>query len=205
MVLEVDGAGRGASAIDHGGVLRDVLLWRDGGDELVIAPRARVAFSEGTLDVAIEEGESHLSLAGGYVRTHFETMRTELPVPLVDARGKEPFELTPGELLRTLRVRRETGKEVRFHRLALHRRVAGALAVPLLVLLAWPLGRSREGGGAARGVLLAVAIGLTYYLLLRVADHGLRELHWPPLVAAYAGAAALAVAAALGWRWRWRP
>lgn len=203
LLFQADGAVLGAAGLEEGGVLRDVLLWRDGGDELVMAPRGRVTLGDGTLEIELLDGETHLRLLDGYARARFGSLRTALPIRLVFARGHEPFELRPRELLTTLRERRDGGLEVRFHQLALHRRIASALAVPLLVLLAWPLGRSREGGSTARGVMAALAVGLGYYLLLRFADHGLRELHWHPLLASYAGAGALVVLALLGWAWRW--
>ena len=203
LVFEADGAVLGAAALDEGGVLRDVLLWRDGGDELVVAPEGRVSLGDGILEIELLDGETHLRLLDGYARARFGSLRTTLPIRLVFARDREPFELPPGQLLAILDERREGGLEIRFHQLALHRRIASALAVPLLALLAWPLGRSREGGRSARGVLAALGVGLGYYLVLRFADHGLRELHWPPLLAAYAGAGALALLAAFGWSWRW--
>ncbi len=203
LLFEAEGTVLGAAALEEGGVLRDVLLWREGGDELVVAPTGLVSLGDGTLDIELRDGETHLRLLHGYARARFATLSTSLPVRLVQPRDREPFELAPGELLRALQSRRDADLEIRFHQLALHRRIATALAVPLLALLAWPLGRTREGGSTARGVLLGVGVGLAYYLLLRFADHGLRELHWPPLLAAYLGAAVLAVGAALGWGWRW--
>ena len=203
LVFQADGAVLGAAALEDGGVLRDVLLWREGGDELVIAPEGRVTLGDGLLELELLDGETHLRLLDGYTRARFGSLRTALPIRLVLARDREPFEIPPGQLVAVLDERRAGGLEIRFHQLALHRRIASGLAVPLLALLAWPLGRSREGGSAARGVLAALAVGLGYYLALRFADHGLRELHWPPLLASYAGAGALALLAALGWTWRW--
>ena len=203
LVLESEHGVLGAAAVGAGGELRDVLLWRDDGDELVVAPRGVVRLGDGTLEIELMEGESHLRLPEGYLRARFGTLTTAMPLTLGRARAREPFELTPAALLQVFAERRADGLEVRFHRLALHRRIATALAVPLLVLLAWPLGRTREGAGAARGVLLALGLGLGYYLLLRLGDHALRELHWSPLLAAYLGATAVALVAAAGWAWRW--
>ncbi|MDP7110549.1 MAG: LptF/LptG family permease [Myxococcota bacterium] len=203
LVLASDREVLGAAAVEAGGVLIDVLLWRADGDELVVAPRGRVSLGDGTVEIELLGGESHLRLPDGYVRARFGSLTTSMPLRLVSTRAREPFELMPGALVEVIRTRRDAGQEVRFHQLALHRRVATALAVPLLVLLAWPLGRSREGYGAARGVLLALGLGLGYYLLLRLSDHALREFHWSPVTAAYLGAAGVAVAAAAGWVWRW--
>jgi lipopolysaccharide export LptBFGC system permease protein LptF len=203
LVLASDREVLGAAAVEAGGELIDVLLWRADGDELVVAPRGRVSLGDGTVEIELLGGESHLRLPGGYVRARFGSLTTSMPLHLVSTRAREPFELMPGALVEVIRTRREAGQEVRFHRLALHRRIATALAVPLLVLLAWPLGRSREGYGAARGVLLALGLGLGYYLLLRLSDHALRELHWSPVAAAYLGATGVAMAAPIGWIWRW--
>ncbi len=205
LVLEADGIVLGASGLGEGGVLRDVLLWRQGGDELVLAPRGSVSLRDGSLHFRLHDGEAHHRLPdGGYARWSFGSYDASIPLTWSRRRGREPFELLPAELRHTIAERRDRGVEVRFHELALHRRVAVPLAAPLLALLAWPLARARGwGGGAARGVLVAVGVGLGYYLLLRVGDHGLRALHWPPLLAAYGATAVLALAAAVGWWWRW--
>jgi len=206
LVLEADGVMLGAAALGEGGTLREVLLWRDDGAEVVMAPEGRVSLQDGSLVFELTNGEAHIRLAdGGYARWTFGHYEASLPVAWSRTTGWEPFELAPGPLWRTIAEREARGAEVRFHQLALHRRVALPLAAPLLALLAWPLARTRRwGGGAARGVLLAVVIGVGYYLLLRVGDHGLRSLHWPPLLAAYGATATLAAAAAVGWWWRWR-
>ena len=203
LTLELDDLVLGAANVDAGGALSGVLLWARDGAEVVIAPRGTISLADGELRAELHDGEVHLQLDGGYARAGFEEYRVSVPLPLLRIRGREPFELAPQALLAAIRDRSADGKEVRFHQLALHRRLAIPLAVPLMALLAWPLGRSRSGHGLVRGVLLAAATGLGYYLLLRVGDHGLREYHWPPVVAAWMATALLVPAAAMGWVWRW--
>jgi len=206
LVLQVDGALLGAAALDAGGELRDVVLWRDDGAELVRAPHGSVTLRDGALTVSLRDGEAHHRLPDGtYVRWRFGGYQATVPVRWGRRTGREPFELAPRALLRTIDERRTRGEEVRFHQLALHRRIAVPLAVPLLTLLAWPLARPRRwGGGTARGVLLAVVVGVGYYLLLRVGDHGLRSHHWPPILAAYGATVVLALIAGVAWWRRWR-
>ncbi len=192
-----------AASRDEQGRLRDVLLWSAGGDEVVIARSGSVELDEGRLVARLADGELHLRLDDGYARATFDTYTVEMPLPLLRSRGREPFELAPDLLRETIAKRRAGGMEIRFHQLALHRRIAIPMAVPLLALLAWPLGRSRSGRGVARGVLTAVGVGLAYYLLLRVGDHGLRQLHWNPVAAAWMATALLVVPAAVAWRARW--
>ncbi len=206
LVIEVDGSVLGASSLDGAGVLRDVLLYRMDGDEVVLAPAGQVSLGDGTVEATLRDGEIHRRLpGGGYARLRFDRYHASLPLPLVRRPGREPFELAPGPLLRAIDRRRAAGHEIRFHLLALHRRISGALAVPLLAVLAWGLSGGRRGRGAARGLVLALALALGYYLLLRLGDHGLRRLHWPPLVAAYLATAALAAVSAAAWRARWSP
>lgn len=204
LTVAAEGSVLGARAVEADGTLIDVLLWRDEGNEIVMAPRAQVTLGDGRLTAVLFDGEVHRRLETGYLRARFGRYQASVPLPLVRRTGHEPFELAPGPLLDTIRARRAEGHEVRFHQLALHRRIAIPLAVPLLALLAWPLGRSRGGSGAARGFLAAVVVGLGYYLTLRLGDHGLRQLHWPAWIAAYLGTAGLAAAATAGWWWRWR-
>jgi lipopolysaccharide export system permease protein len=194
----LDAAGR-----DPDGTLRDVLLWSDDGDEVVLARTGQVELDGGRVVARLTDGELHLRLDQGYARARFESYTVDLPLPLLRGRGREPFELAPGALREAITERRSQGHEVRFHLLALHRRLAIPLAVPLLALLAWPLGRTRSGQGVARGVLVAVGVGLGYYLLLRVGDHGLRQLHWNPVVAAWMATGLLVVPALVAWKHRW--
>jgi lipopolysaccharide export LptBFGC system permease protein LptF len=204
LVIEVDGSMMGAGALDGSGALRDVVLYRDGGDEVVLAPTGQVTLADGTIETTLRDGEIHRRLPdGGYARGRFASYHVSLPLPLVRHPGREPFELLPQQLRRTIDERRAARQEIRFHLLALHRRISGALAVPLLALLAWGVSGGRRGRGAGRGLVAAVVLALAYYLLLRLGDHGLRQLHWPPLVAAYLATAALALTAALLWRRRW--
>jgi len=204
LTVAADGALLGAAAVAADGTLSDVLLWRDDGHEIVMAPQAQVTLADGGLTAELFDGEVHRRLDAGYLRARFGSYRATMPLPLVRRTGHEPFELAPAPLMATIEERRTQGHEIRFHLLALHRRIAIPLALPLLALLAWPLGRSRGGSGAARGFLCAVVVGFGYYLLLRLGDHGLRQLHWPAWFAAYLGTASLALAAAAGWWWRWR-
>lgn len=192
-----------AAGHDEDGRMRDVLLWSKGGDEVVLARSGQVELHEGKFVAQLADGELHLRLEDGYARATFDTYTVELALPLLRGRGREPFELAPDVLRETIADRRAAGHETRFHLLALHRRIAIPLAVPLLALLAWPLGRSRSGQGVARGVLTAVGVGLAYYLLLRVGDHGLRQLHWNPVVAAWMATALLVIPAFAAWHARW--
>ena len=201
--ISIDGVTLGASSVGGDGSLREVMLWARDGDEVAMAPRGSITLENGCLVADLYDGELHVAVADGYARARFDSYRVELPLPVLQIRGHEPFELAPGALLGAIEERRQDGREVRFHLLALHRRLAIPLAAPLLALLAWPLGRTRSGHTVTRGVLLAVAIGLGYYLLLRVGDHGLRALHWPPALAAWLATGLLAPAAALGWMRRW--
>ncbi len=196
----------GAVCIEPDGTLHQVLLWSDGGTEVVLAPRGRIRLASGELLAQLFDGELHVQhVDGGYARVRFEQYEVTLPVPLLDVRrGREPFELAPAALVDEIDRRRAQGKEVRFHQLALHRRLAIPLAVPLLALVAWRLGRTREGAGVTRGVLAAVGVGLLYYLALRVGDHLLRQLHWPALVAGWLATAGLLPVACWSWWARWR-
>ena len=201
--LAFDGRVFDAAGRDEEGRLRDVLLWSSQGDEVFLAESGQIEISEGRLVAHLDDGELHLRLNEGYARARFDSYTVELPLPLLQNRGREPFELAPKDLRETIAQRRIEGHEIRFHLLAMHRRLAIPLAVPLLALLAWPLGRTRTGQGVAPGVLMAVGVGLAYYLLLRVGDHGLRQLHWNPVVAAWLATALLVVPTAVAWRHRW--
>jgi len=201
--ISMEDAVLGATAVAEDGSLREVLLWTRDGAEVALAPRGRITLRQGRLVAELQAGELHAALEGGYLRSRFDSYRVELPLPVLRVRGHEPFELFPRDLLEAIDQRRRQQREVRFHLLAFHRRLAIPLAVPLLALLAWPLGRSRSGHTVVRGVLFAVGIGLAYYLLLRVGDHGLRQFHWPPVIAAWLATALLLPVAVIGWLRRW--
>jgi lipopolysaccharide export system permease protein len=206
LAIETGGTTLGAARIEADGSMRDVLLWSAGGDEVVLAPRGEIRLADGALTAALRDGELHLRVdGGGYARVRFERYEVTLELPLLESRpGREPFELAPAALLAEIDRRRGLGKEVRFHELALHRRMAIPLAVPLLALVAWRLGRGRHGAGVTRGVLAAVGVGLAYYLALRVGDHLLRQFHWPALAAGWLATAGLLPVAGWAWWGRWR-
>jgi len=203
LTLAVGDVVLGATRVGEDGSLDEVLLWARDGDEVALAPRGNITLHQGRLVTELHDGELHVALADGYARARFDSYRVDLPLPVLQIRGHEPFELAPSALMDAIEARRGDGREVRFHLLAFHRRLAIPFAVPLLALLAWPLGRSRSGHTVTRGVLTAVVVGLGYYLLLRVGDHGLRAFHWPPAIAAWLATGLLAPAAVLGWLRRW--
>ena len=203
LAVSVGDATLGATRVGEDGSLHEVMLWAQDGAEVALAPRGTITLDQGRLVAELHDGELHVTLPDGYARARFDSYRVDLPLPVLRIRGHEPFELAPRALLAAIDERRQDGREVRFHLLALHRRLAIPFAVPLLALLAWPLGRTRSGHTVTRGVLFAVAVGLVYYLLLRVGDHGLREFHWPPALAAWLATGLLVPAAAIGWLRRW--
>ncbi len=172
--------------------LIDVLIAQEG--TVVGARRGRLL---GGGRVALDEG-SALGLddaASEAWRLSFQ--RAELALDLAAPRI-ELVERSDAELLEAIRRKDAAGSPDVHARHVLHKRSSLPAALPLLVLLAVPLGA--RGG---RPALVAALTALGWWTVLRVSDQALETLG--PLVSAWSPPLVLAVAVVAAWaRWEAR-
>jgi lipopolysaccharide export system permease protein len=146
----------------------------DGHEEVTTAKSAELRPTAGGASVAvILEGGQQLSEAktGDPRILSFHSFVTEIPLAgaqkLLRDRGGEPRELTVNELWNQART-----NESVFSRQALlaelYSRLARALALPLLPLLALPLSLGAKRGGRMPGVIVAGVTLITFHHLLQL-------------------------------------
>ena len=180
-------------------VLAGTVRERDLGEVLVATGSTVVAARQGELQgegrVGLSDGQAvQVRNEGGAGWTlHFA--RAELRLD-VQAPRVELAERTDAELSALAGRLEGEGQPATAQRLALARRTALPACVPLLALLAVPLGARGATPGAA-----ATATVLGWWAVLRVSDQAATT--WGHLPAAWAPAAALVLAAGLAWAtWR---
>lgn len=160
---------------------------------------ARRAWMEGGGKIRLEEGEAMglsedpANASGEAWRLSFVSAELRLDLP---ASRVELIERSSGELIAQIERARSSGQDADAARRTLARRSVLPACVPLLALLALPLGaRSTRPG------LVAVGTVLSWWAALRVADQLTAEIG--PLAAAWAPFFILALALGLAWAsWR---
>ena len=199
-----------ADSSDAGGrKLRRVWIRQviDGQTRITTARRAR-------LHAGADSGHVVLALSDGQQVRHDNTGRPDvlafrlleiaLPLPAGDrslrARGEDERELTLTELAGRPPAGADPTTPRRKRRAELYGRIARALALPLLPLLAAPLSLSAKRGGRALSLVVAASVLFGFQHLLQLGEgiggHG----KVPPLVAV--GAPWLLFAALCVWMWR---
>ena len=157
------------------------------GDVLLSAQRGRVRNGR----LVLEEGTAHDLESGWSARF----VRADIPLRL-PGRRFELAERSLGSLRGLLERKRAAGEHAAYETLILYKRTTSALAVPLLLLLAVPLGSRR-----ARPAPAALAVLVGWWLAIRVCDQAVA--HMGPTMAAAAPLLGLAGVTALAWlRWR---
>ena len=163
-----------ADAADAGGrSLRRVWIRQlvDGDERITTAARARLRPAPddpGHIRLALQDGQQTRHDAAGRPDVlAFRTLELELPLPAGDrtlrARGEDERELTLGELGGTA-----TAASRPRLRAELYVRLARALALPLLPLLAVPLSLSAKRGGRAASLVVAAVVLFGFQHLLQV-------------------------------------
>ncbi len=160
---------------------------------------ARRAWMEGGGRIRLEDGEA-LGLSADPAHStgvawRLSFARAQLRLDLPDSRV-ELIERSTGELVAQIARARLAGDQAVAARRTLARRSALPASVPLLALLALPL-----GARASRPGLVAVGTVLGWWAVLRVADQVSAQIG--PLAAAWAPFFVLAAVVALAWAsWR---
>ncbi|MCK6502936.1 LptF/LptG family permease [Myxococcota bacterium] len=159
------------------------------------AVAARAGMLRGGGQVALEDGQARSLEVGGARPWTLDFARAELRLDVMAPRV-ELADRTDAEL-RALVARQEAeGRDATAARLALARRSALPLALPLLALLALPLGARGLNPGPA-----TVATVLAWWAVLRVSDQ--LAPAWGPAAAAAAPIVALALGCGVAWgSWR---
>lgn len=145
--------------------------------------------------IALHQGQALALRADGQVAWALDFARADLRLDVRAPRIELAWR-TDGELWALVRRMEAEGRDATAARLTLARRVAAPLALPLLALLAVPLGARGLSPGPA-----AVATVLAWWAVLRVSDQLVAGLG--PVPAAGAPLLALALGCAGAW-WRWR-
>ena len=184
-----------ADAADGGGrALRGVWIRQrvDGDERVTTAARARLRPAPGDprhVRLALEDGQQTRHDASGRPDVlAFRTLEIELPLPAADhalrARGEDERELTLGELARPPGGAQAGagGPPRRKLRAELYARIAQALALPLLPLLAVPLSLSAKRGGRAASLVVAAAVLFGFLHLLQIGQGLGGRGRLPPLV-----------------------
>jgi lipopolysaccharide export system permease protein len=140
----------------------------DGREEVTTAGMGRLTLQPGGLLVRLElrNGQQFSTTASGAARVlSFKSFGLDLPVSsaqkLLRGRGSDARELTLHEL--AVRAARGNSLIPRYELLAeLYARLARSFSLPLLPLLALPLGLSAKRGGRAPGIIIAGLLLLAF-------------------------------------------
>jgi lipopolysaccharide export system permease protein len=161
---------------DSGQKLRRVFIRKvlpDGREQLTTADTGRLTRNPNGTEVALElhNGQQYTTSPKGSPRVLlFKSSSLSLPLagtpPLLRERGGDTRELTLGELV--TQSREGDGWVARQSALAeLYSRIARSLSLPLLPLLATPLGLAAKRGGRAPGIIIAGVILIAFQHLLQ--------------------------------------
>lgn len=169
------------------------------GDVLIAGGRTAVAARTGLLGgagiVSLTDGQAVSLGDDGAVSWRLDFLRAELRLDVQTPRV-ELTQRTDAELAALIGRLEVQGQPATAQRLALARRTALPASLPLLALLAVPLGARGARPGAA-----ATLVVLGWWSVLRVADQAATSCG--PLLAAWAPVLAVGVAAAIAWAsWR---
>ncbi len=179
----------------------------DGEERVVTAQRAR-------LHAGADRGHVMLALSDGRQVRHdsagrpdvlaFSTLEIALALPAGEhslrARGEDERELTSPELAGRLPKGADPATPRRKRSAEFWGRIARALALPLLPLLAAPLSLAAKRGGRGVSLVAAAALLFGFQHLLQVGEGLGAHGKLPPPVAV--GAPLLLFAALCGWIWR---
>jgi len=160
-----------------GDVLSRVFIRRmlpDGREEVTTASRGQLMPKGDGKSVRLQltDGQQFTTAANGSARVlSFRSFGLDLPLTsaekLLRGRGRDARELTLGELLQ--RSQRPNSMIPRQELLAeLYARLARSFALPLLPLLALPLGLSAKRGGRAPGIIIAGVLLIAFQHMLQL-------------------------------------
>ena len=146
----------------------------DGREEVTTAASGRLARSAGgsTVRLDLTDGQQFSTAGNGAARVlSFRSFAIDLPLTsaekLLRGRGRDARELTLGEL--AAQARKPGAMIPRQELLAeLYARLARSFALPLLPLLALPLGLSAKRGGRAPGIILAGLLLVAFQHMLQL-------------------------------------
>ena len=146
----------------------------DGREEITTAGMGRLTLHPAGAQVRLElrDGQQFSTTASGAARVlSFKSFGLDLPVSsaqkLLRGRGRDARELTLGEL--AVRASQPNSLIPRSQLLAeLYARLARSFALPLLPLLALPLGLSAKRGGRAPGIIIAALLLIAFQHTLQL-------------------------------------
>lgn len=146
----------------------------DGREEVTTAASGRLVRSGGGANVRLDliDGQQFSTASTGAARVlSFRSFAIDLPLTsaekLLRGRGRDARELTLGEL--AAQARKPTTMIPRQELLAeLYARLARSFALPLLPLLALPLGLSAKRGGRAPGIIIAGLLLIAFQHMLQL-------------------------------------
>jgi lipopolysaccharide export system permease protein len=148
---------------------------KDGREEVTTAASGRLVRNPNGTEVTLElqNGQQFGTSPKGSPRVlQFKSSSVSLPLSsaekLLRGRGEDARELTFGELVRQARSTRPTAIPRQTLLAELYARLARSLTLPLLPLLALPLGLAAKRGGRAPGIIIAGLILVGYQHLLQL-------------------------------------
>jgi lipopolysaccharide export system permease protein len=148
---------------------------QDGREEVTTAESGRLVRNPNGTEVTLElqNGQQFGSSPKGSPRVlQFDSSSVSLPLSsaekLLRGRGEDARELTFGELLRQAKSKAPTAIPRQALLAELYARLARSFSLPLLPLLALPLGLAAKRGGRAPGIIIAGLILVGFQHLLQL-------------------------------------